>query len=177
MYKLRELEKRDLPEINKWRNDPALISCLGAPFRFINLDVDMRWFESYMSNRNGCIRCAITTTESDDILGLVSLTNIDYIERNAVFHIMIGDSSNQGKGIGSFAVEAMLYHAFKNMNLHRVELTVLSTNKRAIHLYEKAGFIKEGTKRSANFKNGEYIDVYCYAILGNEFDKKISPGA
>ncbi len=27
-----ELERKDLPAINKWRNEPELIALLGAPF-------------------------------------------------------------------------------------------------------------------------------------------------
>ena len=49
MYKLRELERKDLTTINVWRNDPELISYLGAAFRYINLDVDIKWFENYKS--------------------------------------------------------------------------------------------------------------------------------
>lgn len=45
MFHLRELERKDLPAINKWRNDPELIALLGAPFRYINLDVDIKWYE------------------------------------------------------------------------------------------------------------------------------------
>ena len=40
MYKLRELERKDLIIINSWRNDYELIEQLGAPFRYINLEVD-----------------------------------------------------------------------------------------------------------------------------------------
>jgi hypothetical protein len=48
MYKLRELRKEDILKINKWRNDSELINHLGAPFRYINLDVDYRWYDNYM---------------------------------------------------------------------------------------------------------------------------------
>ena len=41
MYRLRELQRDDLREINIWRNNPDLIKFLGAPFRFINLDTDV----------------------------------------------------------------------------------------------------------------------------------------
>lgn len=51
MFRLRELERKDLPIINRWRNDAELIALLDAPFRYINLDVDMKWFDGYMSNR------------------------------------------------------------------------------------------------------------------------------
>lgn len=76
MYKLRELERKDIKEINKWRNDPELISFLGAPFRYINEEIDMLWFDNYMKNRHIFVRLAIVG-DDDKILGLASLTNID----------------------------------------------------------------------------------------------------
>lgn len=169
MFRLRELERKDLQEINKWRNNPELIELLGAPFRYINLDVDVKWFESYMSNRGNAVRCAITEDNQDDILGLVSLVSINYMNQSAEFHIMIGDTVNQGRGIGTFAVNEMLNHAFNNMNLQRVELTVLDDNERAKHLYEKCGFVYEGRKRKAKYKNGQFVDMLMYSILKSEF--------
>ena len=169
MYELREIEKKDLITINKWRNDPELISMLGAPFCYINIEVDNKWFDNYMSNRNNAVRCAIVKKDEDIILGLVSLVSIDYMNQSAEFHIMIGDKENQGRGIGSFAVEKMLFHAFSNMNLNRIELTVLEDNKRAQHLYEKFGFIKEGVKRLSKYKNGKFVNMILYAILREDF--------
>ena len=79
------------------------------------------------------------------------------------------NKKNQNQGIGSFAIKKILQHAFLNMNLHRVELTVLSDNDRARHVYEKCGFKKEGIKRKSNFKNGVFVDTYFYAILKEDF--------
>lgn len=169
MYSLRELEKKDLPTINKWRNSPELISFLGAPFRFINLQVDEKWYDNYMANRGNAIRCAIVEEEKDEILGLVSLVSIDFLNQSAELHIMIGNKENRGKGIGTFAVRAMVHHAFFNMNLHRVELTVLESNSRARHLYEKVGFVEEGLKRKAKYKNGEFVDMLLYSILKEDY--------
>lgn len=173
MLYLRELERKDLPTINKWRNNAELIELLGAPFRYINLDVDTRWYESYMNNRGNAVRCAITEDDTDEILGLISLVSINYINQSAELHIMIGESQNQGRGIGTFAVNTMLNHAFNNMNLQRVELTVLENNARAIHLYEKCGFVYEGRKRKAKYKNGEFVDMLMYGTLKSEFSDKM----
>lgn len=172
MFKLRELEKRDLPAINRWRNDKEIIDCLGAPYRFINLEVDESWYASYMGNRGNAVRCAITEDSNDEILGLVSLTSIQFLNQSAEFHIMIGDSKNQNRGIGTFAVKEMLHHAFYHMNLHRIELSVLETNQRAIHLYEKCGFVREGIKRKCSYKNGGFVNMYIYSILKNEFNHR-----
>ena len=170
MFKLRELEKKDIPAINSWRNNPELIANLGAPYRYINSIVDEKWFDAYMNNRNTQVRCAILD-ENDDIIGLVSLVSIDYMKQSGTFHIMIGHGNNQGKGAGTFATKEMLNHAFDNLNLHRIELSVLTDNFRAIHMYEKVGFIKEGTKRQCNFKQGKFVDMYMYAILRDEYVK------
>lgn len=169
MFHLRELERKDLSQINRWRNDPELIALLGAPFRYINLDVDVKWYESYMGNRGKTVRFAITEDDSDEILGLVSLVSVDYMNQSAEFHIMIGESGNQGRGIGTFAVKSMLRHAFLNMNLQRVELSVLDTNERAKHVYEKCGFVYEGRKRKARYKDGKFVDLLLYSILRTDF--------
>lgn len=166
MYKLRELQRKDIPAINLWRNSEELISSLGAPFRFINQEVDEKWFDGYMQSRSNAVRCAIVTEECDDIIGLVSLMDINYINRSAILHIMIGESG-QGKGAGTFAVKAMCEYAFKNYGLHRIELDVLADNKRAQHVYEKCGFVQEGIKKQAVYKNGEYKDMLFYALLNS----------
>lgn len=176
MYRLRELYRKDIPEINNWRNDADLIENLGAPFRYINLDVDINWYEVYMNHRDAAVRCVIVDQATDQILGLVSLTSINYINRSADFHIMIGKQEYRNKGVGTFAVCEMLSHAFYNMNLHRVELTVLENNIPARHLYEKCGFVKEGIKRLSAFKNGEYVNMFCYSILREEFVNKCKIG-
>lgn len=169
MYRLRELERKDLPIINTWRNNPELISLLGAPYRFINLEVDEKWFDSYMNNRSNTVRCAIVTDTDDAIIGLVTIASINHLNQSGEFHIMIGDRENRGKGAGTFAVTEMLKHAFYNLNLHRIELGALSTNVAAQKLYEKCGFKREGIMREAVYKNGSFVDMFSYAILKNEF--------
>ena len=169
MYRLRELRKEDLQRINEWRNDYELIKYLGAPFRYINLDVDYRWYDNYLQNRSNTLRCAVVElSDEDHILGLVSLTNIDFINRSAEFHIMIGEKDNRGKGIGYFATTEILIHAFNNINLNRIELGVLESNTRAIKLYEKVGFKHEGVKRQSTYKNGELVNMVMMGIIKNE---------
>ena len=169
MYRLRELALKDIERINSWRNDPGLIACLGAPFRYINQDVDKRWYDQYKSSRGSCVRCAVVD-ENDEILGLVSLTSIDSVNRSGQLHIMIGSSENRGKGLGTFAVRTMVEHAFYNLNLRRIELSVLINNLPARKLYEKIGFVKEGVKRQSAYKNGDYQDQIIMGLLRSDYE-------
>ena len=175
MYRLRELERKDIPTINRWRNNPELVALLGAPFRYINSEVDEKWFDMYMGNRNSTIRCSIVDSE-DEPIGLVTLASVDYLNQSAELHIMIGEEGNCGKGIGTFALTRMLDHAFSNMNLQRVELAVLEENRRARALYEKVGCVEEGKKREVRYKNGKFVDMVMYSILKRDFHPQFSGG-
>jgi len=63
----------------------------------------------------------------------------------------------------------MVKHAFFNLNLHRIELDVLNINTTAQKLYEKCGFVKEGTRRKAVYKKGSFVDMHIYSILREEY--------
>ena len=171
MFELRELERRDIPVINGWRRDRSLISLLGAPFRYIGEEIDDAWFDSYLAGRSSTVRCSIIDVDANNsVIGLVTLAGIDWVSRSAVLHIMIGEPTGRGKGAGSFAVQGMLRHAFSDLGLHRVELDVLSDNCRAIHVYEKAGFIREGRLRDAAYKEGRWVDYIHMAILDQDWN-------
>ena len=173
MFKLREIEKEDIKTINKWRNDPELIACLGAPFRFISEAVDEAWYDNYMRVRNTTIRLSIVREDNPDrILGLISLVDINYINGVAELHIMIGDKENRGKGMGTFAVTSLIEHAFNNMNLRRLELLVLEENIAAIALYTKCGFVKEGIKRLSHLKRGRYVNTIIMGLLKEDYIKE-----
>ena len=166
---LRELSRRDLNDVTAWRNDAELVNDLGSIFRYIDNEVDIEWFNAYMAGRKNNVRLAICESESRRIIGVTHLLGIDWANRSADFGICIGDRSTHGKGAGEFATRGVLKHAFMDLNLHRVHLTVLADNERAIHLYRKAGFVEEGRLRQVAFKNGDYADMLQMAILSHEY--------
>lgn len=64
----------------------------------------------------------------------------------------------QNKGVGTALMAAVVDLADNWLNLTRLELEVYVDNKAAIHLYERFGFVYEGTLRQHAFRNGEYVD-------------------
>ncbi|MBL8522973.1 MAG: GNAT family N-acetyltransferase [Betaproteobacteria bacterium] len=169
---LRELERSDLAILNSWRNDHATIDQLGSAFRFVGTEVDEKWFEGYLASRSHNVRLAICDEKSRKVIGAAYLLEIDWISRSAEFAIWIGEATARGKGAGETATRAMLRHAFHDLNLHRVHLAVIAGNKAAAALYRKIGFVQEGVRRQALFKNGKYVDVVEMAILSSEFKLK-----
>jgi RimJ/RimL family protein N-acetyltransferase len=168
-YLLRELARADLPLINRWRQDREVQDLLVGVFRMVGPEVDEQWFDAYLGARDRSIRAAICETRSGAMVGMVYLLNIDWVARSTDLGICIGEKTAQGKGAGEFATAAMLDHAFTDMNLHRVALSVLADNERAIRLYRKIGFVEEGRSREAVFKHGKYMDLIDMALLRHEY--------
>ena len=171
-YFLRELCKEDAVVINSWRADRELISKLGAGFRYIDVSVDARWLDSYMERRNNNVRLAVCCKVSKAVVGVVYLIAIDWLNRNCELAIMVGEKQHRGKGAGTYAIREALEHAFSDLNLHRVYLTVLQNNSPAISLYKKFGFIEEGLCRESVYKEGEYKNVISMACLRTDFHRE-----
>jgi putative acetyltransferase len=67
------------------------------------------------------------------------------------------------RGVASTLMTAIIDLADNWLNLERIELEVYTDNAAAIHLYEKLGFVIEGTKRKYAFREGEYVDAHVMA--------------
>lgn len=69
-----------------------------------------------------------------------------------------------GRGVGGSLLRAVETWA-ASRKLHRLELTVHTANRRAVALYEKMGFEREGTKRHSLHIKGHYADEWLMAKL------------
>ena len=70
----------------------------------------------------------------------------------------------RGHGLGRRLLETTLEAAFA-ASFVRVELDVHADNARAIALYEKAGFVREGVVRDAVYVDGAYRDSIAMALI------------
>jgi RimJ/RimL family protein N-acetyltransferase len=168
MITLREIGRDDIPIINRWRRDSVVTDGIGAPRRFIGLDVDMKWYEEYLTRRSSEVRCAVCLADSGQLVGMVSLTRIDYVHSNAEYNAVVGERELQNKGIGTAATRAMIHHGFFDLNLHRIYVSILRQNVGSIRMCENAGFREEGTIREGAYKNGRYHDLVLMGVLKSE---------
>lgn len=123
---------------------------------------------------NSTIFLTICKLENDKPIGSTALFRIDWIGRMAIFYIAIAETENWNRGFGKEATKLMVDYAFSQLNLNRIQLHVSTENPRAIDVYEKAGFIKEGTLRQAMFFDNRYIDFYVMGILKSDWENKRS---
>ncbi len=164
---LRCIEPKDAERLYHYRNDWQVTRLLGGFSTGYSVKDIHDWMEFHRARTDEII-WTIADKEGDVCLGHVGLYKIDHRIRNAEFAILIGDESWQGRGIGQQISHQVIEFGFQQLNLHRIQLSVLATNSRAIHLYEKLGFKQEGVLRDGEFRDGGYIDVLIMALLESE---------
>ena len=109
---------------------------------------------------------AVIVAESgDELVGYVELTGGAFRRNRATGYLVIGvlaEASGQGVGTGLLA-EAKRWAA--SVGLHRLELTVMAHNHRAIGLYERMGFDAEGRRSQCLTIDGRFVDELYMAVI------------
>ena len=146
-----------------WLNDVDA-AAMDLPFRPIDYMGYHNWLAE-LSRNAATVLFAIRRLRQPAIIGYIALTRIHPVHRSAELGVRIGVAEERGKGHGSAAIALALRYAWKQLNLNRVHLTVLSGNHRAIRAYQAAGFQHEGLMRQAAFIDGNWSDVVQMGIL------------
>jgi RimJ/RimL family protein N-acetyltransferase len=163
----RPIELEDEATLQRWINDPQVRAHLvhRGPVSAIH---QREWIES-VSRPGTDYVFGIVVKDGDRLIGTTGLHKIDRIARSASFGLMIGDVAYQNRGYGAEATRLAIRYGFRELNLKRIELSVFANNWRAIRTYQKAGFVHEGCLRAAQYRDGEYVDEYKFAILREEW--------
>ena len=103
------------------------------------------------------------------LLGEAKLHSLNEHDKRARFAVGFYDHAKLGMGLGQKVTQLVLCYAFEELKLHRVDLRVLAYNARAIHCYQKCGFIIEGKERESAFVDGEWHDDLIMAIQAKDF--------
>jgi RimJ/RimL family protein N-acetyltransferase len=109
---------------------------------------------------------AIFVAEADGKLnGYLSAAGGDFRRNRNCAHIIVGIlQAFAGQGIGTKLFSDSERWAREN-GIHRLELTVMAHNERAVGLYQKMGYKIEGIKKDSLLVNGSYVDEYYMAKL------------
>lgn len=102
-------------------------------------------------------------------VGMFKLAPLTY--RNSHIAYLGGlaiDPSAAGKGYGQTMITEIIAYA-KKQGFLRVELSVATVNEKAIRLYEKVGFVKEGVFRKFTYLKSEdrFLDEVVMAWLAD----------
>ncbi|EAF2237597.1 spermidine N1-acetyltransferase [Listeria monocytogenes] len=164
--KLRPLEREDLKFVHRLNNDAKIMSYwFEEPYEaFVELQ------ELYDKHIHDQSERRFILELDGQMVGLVELMEIDYIHRRAEFQIII-DPKFQGHGYAVSATKLAMKYAFHVLNLHKLYLVVDKVNEKAIHVYEKVGFIREGELIDEFFVDRTYHDAIRMCIFQHQYQE------
>ena len=74
----------------------------------------------------------------------------------------------RGAKVADAAARLFQRHLFDELDFHRVQMEIYGFNERAMRHAERAGFTREGVRRKAYWRSGEWVDGVLYGALAEE---------
>ncbi|WP_349260346.1 GNAT family protein [Actinocrinis sp.] len=115
-------------------------------------------------------RFSVVRLADEELAGSALLWGIDLHNRTAHLGLSLRPSF-RGHGLGTDVVRVLCQYGFRVRGLHRLQLETLADNTAMIRAATRAGFVREGTLRSAAWANGEFLDEVILGLLASEWSQ------
>lgn len=168
---LRLLSQDDLKDRVSWINDEENIQTLLFDWP-TSYEKTLKWYQNAIFDA-AKLHLSIVDRETDALIGMTGLLNIDRINHHAQFYLTIGNRAFRGRRLADEVIPLVLEYGFKELELKRIYLYTLPNNARARHVYERNGFQLDGILRQQVYCRGQQQDLYVHSILKNEFEGRV----
>jgi putative acetyltransferase len=149
---IRAFEPADLPDLTEaWNQPRAYAGTLQLPYT--SLDARQKRAATL-----GPEVTRLVAVIGGKVIGLIGLERFQNRRSHAGSIGMAVHDAYAGRGAGSALVAAVIDLADNWLQLKRLELSVYADNARAIALYERFGFEREGFHRAYSWRDGAYAD-------------------
>ena len=145
---LRPLETEDIELLYQWENNMKIwnVSNTRTPFsKYILAKYIKESFKDIYETKQ--LRLIIQN-ENLEPVGAVDLFDFDPYHMRAGIGILIHDAKNRNHGYATDALNVIFSYALEVLGLKQLYANISAKNVVSIHLFEKAGFEKTGTKKN-----------------------------
>ena len=74
----------------------------------------------------------------------------------------------RGRHLADEAARLLQRHLLDDLGYHRLQLEIYGFNERAQRHAERAGYVREGVRRKAYWRNGEWVDGVLYGLVAED---------
>jgi RimJ/RimL family protein N-acetyltransferase len=166
---LRAIEENDLELLHKWANDPVTQDGIGELHFPSSMDFHKSWFQNLKNDRLN--QRFVVEVPEIGIIGISSIMNIDWRNSHAWHGLVLGEGNHRGKGYGIDAIMATMRYAFEELNLERLDGSMLEYNQLSISTYcgKRLGWKEEGRRRNYYFRKGRYWDQILVGVTKQDY--------
>ncbi len=154
---IRASEPEDVPDLTEVLNQPRAV--WGTmQFPFTSVAERRRKYEARPDTH-------LVAVIDGKVIGTLGLMRNEGRRGHSATLGMAVHDAYAGRGAGTALMAAIVEQADRWLNIQRLELFVWTDNVRAIALYERFGFEREGVFRSYAWRDGAYVDAISMARL------------
>ncbi len=167
---LRPLGPADFEAVREFAADPEVWLWIG---RGVSTEEQTRDFlreceEKWQADPQVAWHFAVTLRETGDVAGTCDLRT--WGDRSEALTGYAYQQRYWGQGYATEALRALLDFGFGELGFHRIAANVWAPNLASARVLEKAGMTREGCRREAALKDGQWYDLLQYAMLQREWE-------
>ena len=166
---LRPLQRSDADEVAWWsRRETETFWDIG---RNVRSPVSLgHWIDKlYEDEMPESIFFGVCLRENDELIGAVSLIEVDYLNRFAETGTVIHNPQYRGGGYGSEAKHLLLEYAFDRLGLHMLHSSVFFQNTRSAAALRKQGYREAGRLNWFVSNRGRFENFVLFDLLAEEW--------
>jgi diamine N-acetyltransferase len=80
---------------------------------------------------------------------------------------------HRGAKVADTAARLFQRHLFEDLGFHRLQMEIYGFNDRAMRHAERSGFVHEGLRRKAYWRNDEWVDGVLYGLVAEDLDGSV----
>jgi RimJ/RimL family protein N-acetyltransferase len=103
-----------------------------------------------------------------EVLGGLAVTLVNQRSRICDLSRLMIRPDRRRSGIATTAVALACRYALRDHGMHRVQAECYGDNPAAHRVFERAGFTREGTRRRAYWRRGDWLDGIMFGLLAEE---------
>ncbi|MCZ8531802.1 UDP-4-amino-4,6-dideoxy-N-acetyl-beta-L-altrosamine N-acetyltransferase [Psychrobacillus psychrodurans] len=168
------IKEEHLQRILEWRTSEQITRFMYTDIEY-NLENQTKWLEAIRQDANGRY---FLMEYKNELVGYISITNIDWKHKHGHWNFYIGDSNYAM--LAGFLGPYIYNYAFNEFGLEKLIGEVMDINESVRRLHVKQGARVVGVYEHHILKNGVWHDVYVFEMtkkswkeVGQKFKKYV----
>tara|TARA_B100001964_G_C14250852_1_gene609869 strand:- start:985 stop:1581 length:597 start_codon:yes stop_codon:yes gene_type:complete len=155
-----------------WFNDENICLNLEKHYFPNTINQQLEYLKNEILPSQNKLQLGITESKDSKIIGIISLNDINYINRSSSLSTILPYIKNKNLSIFLEVNHLIFKHAFFSLNLNKIYGGSLSKDVSNL-MCRTLGFKFEGTHYDHVFKNGKYVNTYNFGLLKKDYLKLI----
>lgn len=167
----RDFEERDIDFIYRCKNDAELNKWIVGQWHPFTYEEAEKWVHGCMGEHENFKFWAICTNDDERrIVGWVSISQIDYVNKSAYFNGIVVADPFYRNGFAWIKAHLFIFeYIFEILHLNRIDAEYLIGHPQSGAIGQILYCPQEGVKRQAVYKNSRYYDVALWGLLSHEY--------